>query len=117
MLYNRASFRARYLLDYVEGFLHLENEFLSPLELHSRYGDGAGKEGNPHTWPVTHAEVYEDLMPQFENIKIKVLGTEIGNVLDFFFPGLGKFIMPLGMKKALARRWGWSLWIEGEKTK
>lgn len=115
MLYNRGSLMYRYLVDYVEGFLHLEDEFLSSVELASRYGDGHLKEGNPHTWPVTHQEVQNTLMAEFENVKIKVLGTEIGNVLDFFIPGLGTYMVPVAMKKALARRWGWSLWITGQK--
>lgn len=115
MLYNRGSLRQRYLTDFVEGYLHLENEFLNPLELNSRYGDGARQEGNPHTWPVTKDEVRKSLMHRFENVKIEVLGTEVSNVLDLLIPGLGKFLLPLAMKKSLARRWGWSLWITANK--
>lgn len=115
MLYNRHSLRGRYLNDYVEGFLHLENEFLNPLELNSRYGDGASQEGNPHTWPVTQQEAREELMHRFTNVRVKVLGSEMTRLLDLIIPGFGSYVMPTQLKKALARRWGWSLWITGEK--
>lgn len=115
MLYNRGSLKQKYITQYVEGYLHMENEFLDALQLNSRYGDGARKEGNPHTWPVTQDEVRQVLMKKFEKTKMRVLGTEVSNVLDLLFPGLGKFLMPIAMKKALARRWGWSLWITATK--
>lgn len=115
MLYNRSSLRQRYLVDYVEGYLHLEDQFLDSLALNSRYGDGHVKEGNPHTWPVTQHEVRNTLLVGFENIQIKLLGTEIGNIFDFLIPGLGTYLLPLPMKKALARRWGWSIWITARK--
>jgi hypothetical protein len=115
MLYNRGSLKQKYVTDFTEGYLHLENEFLNPLELNSRYGDGAKKEGNPHTWPVTEEEVHSTLMARFSDVKIKILGVEMKSLLDLMLPGLGTFLMPLPMKKALARRWGWSLWITGKK--
>lgn len=45
MLYSRASILARYLADYVAGFLHCEREFLDDVALFSRYGDGYAQEG------------------------------------------------------------------------
>lgn len=115
MLYNRQSLRGCYLNDYVEGFLHLENEFLNPLELNSRYGDGAAQEGNPHTWPVTQREIRGQLMRRFADVRIKVLGSEMTRLLDLIIPGFGSYMLPLPLKKALARRWGWSIWVTGEK--
>jgi SAM-dependent methyltransferase len=53
MLYNRNSLLYRYTTRFIEGFLHFESEFLSPLELASRYADASREEGNPYTWPVT----------------------------------------------------------------
>jgi len=117
MLYNRSSLRARYLLDYVEKYVHMENSFLTDLELHSRYGDGAAAEGNNYTWPVTQSEVKQVLLRSFTNLRIKVLGSEMGSLLDTITPGLGTYLMPMAMKKALARRWGWSLWISAEKPR
>lgn len=117
MLYNRSSLRAKYLLDYVEKYVHMENAFLNDLELHSRYGDGAAAEGNNYTWPVTQKEVRTQLMSLFTNVHIKILGSEMTNLLDSMVPGLGTYLMPSAMKNALARRWGWSLWITGEKRK
>jgi hypothetical protein len=53
---TREGLETCYMTDYVEGFLHQESKFLSPLELNSRYGDGHKEEGNPHTWPITKKE-------------------------------------------------------------
>ena len=114
MLYHRNSLLYRYLVEYVEGFLHLEKAFLAPLELASRYGDGAQMEGNPHTWPVTKREVHEHLFDKFTNVEIKVLGTDLGGILDHWFPKLSR-VLPKPIIKSLARRWGWSLWITGGK--
>jgi SAM-dependent methyltransferase len=115
MLYHRNSLLYRYQVEYVEGFLHLENQFLSPLQLASRYGDGARNEGNPHTWPVLQSEVREELFRPFSNVGIDVLGTDIMNLLDLMFPLMGSKLLPLPFLKAIARRWGWSLWISGVK--
>jgi 2-polyprenyl-3-methyl-5-hydroxy-6-metoxy-1,4-benzoquinol methylase len=114
MLYHRNSMMFRFWVEYLEGFLHMENEFLSPLELASRYGDGERKEGNPHTWPVTKNEVYADLFMQYTNVQIDVLGTELVFIFNQWFPGLATKLPPKLMK-ACIRRWGWSLWITGEK--
>lgn len=114
MLYHRDSMMFRFLVKYVEGFLHMENEFLNPLELASRYGDGERQEGNPHTWPVTKKEVTTDLFAQYKNVQTDVLGTELVHIFDQWFPGLGTKLPPQLMQ-ACIRRWGWSLWITGEK--
>ena len=114
MLYNRASILYRYFVEYVEGLVNLESGFLSELELGSRYGDGGRAEGNPHTWPVTKREVLRDLIPMFIRPEIKVLGTDVPEALNTWFPRFGQGL-PLSWRKALARRWGWSLWITAEK--
>lgn len=115
MLYHRDSQMYQFLIKYVEGFLNMENEFLNDIELGSRYGDGDRQEGNPHTWPVTKKEVYKDLFPQYTNIEIDVLGTELVFIFNQWFPDLGtKF--PKKLMDACIRRWGWSLWITAEKS-
>jgi len=116
MLYHRHSLLYWYGVQYVEGFLHMEDQFLSPLELASRYTDGGRQEGNPHTWPVTEHEVREYLFTKFDNVWIRVLGTDVRGVLNQWFPGLGSRLIPRPFLKALARRWGWSLWITGDKV-
>jgi SAM-dependent methyltransferase len=114
MLYHRNSIAHAYTTRFVEGFLHRERRFLSRLELASRYGDGAEAEGNPHTWPVTKAEVSELLAPHADEVQIRVLGTELDNVFQFMLPGIG-LVLPAALKKPWARRWGWSLWITGRR--
>lgn len=114
MLYNRRSFLHWYMTEFVEGFLHDEWSHLNPLELASRYGDGHREEGNPHTWPITQNEGIDMLKPFAENVKVRVLGTDLESVLRLMLPGVFKLI-PKSIKKALARRWGWSLWFHGRK--
>jgi ubiquinone/menaquinone biosynthesis C-methylase UbiE len=116
MLYNRRSLFHFYRTCYLEGFLHCESAFLSPLELASRYTDGADKEGNPHTWPVTAGELRELLAPVTRELKIVRLGTELDNLLPQMIPlpKIGAWL-PVIVRKAWARRWGWSLWITGRK--
>ncbi|HQS83351.1 MAG: SAM-dependent methyltransferase [Alphaproteobacteria bacterium 16-39-46] len=114
MLYNRKSLYQWYMTDYVEGFLHQEAKFLSPLELNSRYGDGHREEGNPHTWPVTREEGLELLHPFSKDATVRILGTDLECVLRLMLPGISH-IMPKAIVKALARRWGWSLWFHGTK--
>lgn len=114
MLYDRDSFLFRYMVQWQEGFVNMESRFLSPLGLGSRYGDGDREEGDPHTWPVTRREARRDLFPQFENLPIKTLGTDIPPILLHWFPGLHE-VFPVYLRKPLARRWGWSLWITGAK--
>ena len=115
MLYHRHSFLYWYTVLYIEGLINLEGASLDPLELASRYGDGGREEGNPHTWPVTRREVLRDLIPQFTRPHIDVLGSDIDDILNTWWPSLGRRL-PLSWRKALARRWGWSLWITAEKT-
>jgi ubiquinone/menaquinone biosynthesis C-methylase UbiE len=116
MLYHRHSFLYLSQVLWQEGYVNLESLFLDPLELGSRYGDGAREEGNPHTWPVTKREVRRDLMPQFADLRIAVLGTDVPHTLNTWWPGLGNRL-PEGVIKALARRWGWSLWITARKAR
>lgn len=115
MLYNRKSFYQWYMTDYVEGFLHRESKFLTPVELNSRYGDGHREEGNPHTWPVTKKEGLELLSPFSKDADVRILGTDLDCVLSLVTPGVSAFI-PKPIIKALARRWGWSLWFHGTKN-
>jgi ubiquinone/menaquinone biosynthesis C-methylase UbiE len=112
MLYHRRSFLHWYLTEYVEGFLHLERRFLSPLELASRYSDAGREEGNPHTWPVTRAEVLTMLEPLTSDVDARVLGTDLDGVLASVLPGLDRAV-PAWVKKPWARRFGWSLWFHG----
>ena len=114
MVYNRRSILHWYKTLYTEGFLHRENRFLGPLELASRYGDGARAEGNPHTWPVTKQELRTMLGPHSRDLSVKVLGTDLDTVFHALLPGLGLFL-PAWAKKPWARRFGWSLWAHGQK--
>jgi SAM-dependent methyltransferase len=116
MLYNRSSFLYWYTILYIEGFLHGESEFLSPIQLASRYTDGDRNEGNPHTWPVTWPEMKRLFGHYCSDLGLKVLGLDFDNLLEQILPvpGLGR-IIPKFMKKPWARRWGWSLWIYGSK--
>lgn len=114
MLYHRHSFLDWYIIRFLEGFLHYENRFLTPLELESRYGDGAREEGNPYTWPITRREARK-LFEQFTTkVDIDVLGTDLDYVFVYLVPGLGH-CLPAWLKKPWARRFGWSLWIHGRK--
>lgn len=115
MLYNRKSLLYRFLVGFQEGWINMERRFLSELQLASRYGDGERAEGNPHTWPVTPEEVRRDLFAPFADVKVEILGTDVPNVLNVWADALGSRRMPKPLVRALARRWGWSLWITGEK--
>ncbi len=115
MLYNRRSIFYRYLVAYVEGVVNAERCFLDEPALASRYGDGARAEGNPHTWPVTPGEARRLMTPLFRDVKISVRGTDVPGVLDTWAPRLSR-VMGRALVAALARRWGWSLWITGVKA-
>lgn len=114
MLYNRRSILHAYKTLYVEGFLHYENRFLGPLEMASRYGDGARAEGNPHTWPVTTDELRAMLGAQLPDLSFRVLGTDLDTAFLSLLPGLG-MLLPAWAKKPWARRFGWSIWAEGHR--
>jgi SAM-dependent methyltransferase len=115
MLYHRNSVMYRFLMAYIEGFVNMERKFLSPLELASRYTDGDRAEGNPHTWPVTKREVRRDLFADFSHVRIDIFGTELVSIFNQWHPRLGKRL-PRRLIEACMRRWGWSLWITGEKA-
>ena len=115
MVYNRRSFLHWYKSVYTEAFLHYENRFLGPLELRSRYGDGARAEGNPHTWPETKTSLRAMLGPFSRDLDIRVLGTDLDTIFHALLPGLGQ-ILPAWAKKPWARRFGWSLWAFGHKN-
>ncbi|WP_026380422.1 class I SAM-dependent methyltransferase [Afifella pfennigii] len=116
MLYNRESLLYRFLVGWQEGFVNMERRWLKEVELASRYADGDRREGNPHTWPVTKREIREELFQQYQGVDIRVLGTDVPNVLNIWGPELGTKRLPLPRIKALARRWGWSLWITGKRS-
>lgn len=113
MLYHRHSVLFGYEMYYREGFLHLENAFLTPLQLASRYTDGRSREGNPHTWPVTKAEVREVLCDRFDNVTVRVLDTDVD--FSFLIPGVGRYL-PRFVRRSYAQKWGWRLWITGVKS-
>lgn len=115
MLYNRESILYRFWVRFYEGWLHRESRFLDQVALGSRYGDGSREDGNPHTWPVTKSEVYRSLFTPFARVRTRLLGTELDNIFKRAMPGLGH-VMPRFIKKAYARNWGWSMWIEAEKS-
>lgn len=114
MLYHRNSILFDYTVRWVEGYINMENEFLDETELASRYGDGGREEGNPHTWPVTEAEVRGDLFAPYQNVNITVLGADVPPILNTWRPN---FASRMDQEKldALASRKGWSLWITGDK--
>lgn len=114
MLYNRRSILYGYQIAFLEGLVHAERCFLSPLGLASRYTDGDREEGNPHTWPITEAEARDLFVSRVSSLDIRVLGTDVDGVVDQFMPGVVRRL-PRSLLKALARRLGWSLWIHGAK--
>jgi ubiquinone/menaquinone biosynthesis C-methylase UbiE len=112
MVYHRRSLLHWYLTEYLEGVVHMERRFLDSLELASRYGDAAREEGNPHTWPMTKAELSSSLGRFSDDVAIRVLGTDVDGVLNQAMPGIAQFV-PRWVKKPWARRFGWSLWAHG----
>jgi 2-polyprenyl-3-methyl-5-hydroxy-6-metoxy-1,4-benzoquinol methylase len=114
MLYNRRSIMYMYEILYREGFLNLESRFLTKLQLASRYGDGGRELGNPYTWPVTKKEITKLMSPDWMEIKIRILGTDLNYIFRHLLPGsFGR--VPTSLIKPWARRFGWSLWIEAVK--
>ena len=63
---------------------------------------------------MTCSELKKLLTPFSNKLKIKILGTDLDASLPQLIPFLGKFF-PLFIKKSLAKRFGWSIWITGEK--
>jgi ubiquinone/menaquinone biosynthesis C-methylase UbiE len=114
MLYNRNSLLFKYMVEYLEGFVHFEKRFLSPVGLASRYGDGAREEGNPYTYPVTRDEMIRKVMTMYENLQIRMFGTDIEWMLSFLCLPYHRRV-PLFVKKSIARRLGWSMWVEAKK--
>ena len=115
MLYNRRSCLYRYQIQYLEGFLHGERRFLDPLELASRYTDGGENEGNPHTWPLTPAEARSLFVPYASRLDVCVLGMDLDGIFRSMVGRVSRLI-PKVVMKSWARRWGWGLWISGEKA-
>jgi len=115
MLYNRESLLYRIVVRWQEGFVNLERRWLDELSLASRYADGDRREGNPHTWPVTRNELQEYLFRLFDGVNVRVLGTDVPNILNILGNELGTRLMPSAAVQALARRWGWSLWTTAAK--
>lgn len=103
-----------YRIEYIEGFLHYERRFLKPIELTSRYGDGACEEGNPYKRPVLTKKIRKLLRPFGGDLKIRILGTELDALFRIMLPGLD-MVLPKWAKKEWARRFGWSLWVYGHK--
>ena len=114
MLYHRRSLLFMVTVAFQEGLVNLERLFLDPLGLASRYGDGAREEGNPHTWPVTQREVRSELFRSFRSVHIRVLGSDVAPILSAWKQGLGNTLNRSSLA-ALARRFGWSLWITAQK--
>jgi SAM-dependent methyltransferase len=115
MLYNRQSLLFWFIVRWQEGFVNLERRWLTDLELASRYADGDRREGNPHTWPVTANEIRTELFPGYDDIAVRVLGTDVPNVLNVWAPSLGTERIARRSIAAFARRWGWSLWTMATK--
>jgi ubiquinone/menaquinone biosynthesis C-methylase UbiE len=115
MLYNRESLLYRIVVRWQEGFVNLERQWLDELALASRYADGDRREGNPYTWPVTRKELHEFLFRNFADVSVRVLGTDVPNILNILGNELGTKLMPSASVQALARRWGWSLWTTARK--
>jgi len=116
MLYHRRSILHWFIIRLIEGYLHGESQFLNELEMTSRYTDGDRKEGNPHTWPVTREEMRDLFGPHSADLKVDTLGTDVDFTLDqiVIAPALARLIPALA-RKPWARRWGWSLWMNGTK--
>jgi 2-polyprenyl-3-methyl-5-hydroxy-6-metoxy-1,4-benzoquinol methylase len=115
MLYHRHSLLYWYRILATEGWVHGERDFLDSLGLASRYTDGERASGNPHTWPITRREAHEIFSPHARSVNVRVLGTDIDGILASEILPVAWRIMPRIMRKSLARRFGWSLWISGTK--
>lgn len=113
MLYNRRSLMQWWVIEYVEGFLHYEKRFLTPLQLTSRYTDGAEREGNPHTWPVTKQEMRDFFASHGIDVQLDILGDHLS--IRYYLPPVLRDLLPAPLARPWTRRFGWSLWSHGKK--
>lgn len=114
MLYNRFSFMYLYEVLYREGFLNMESQYLTKLQLASRYGDGGRELGNPYTWPVTRKEIRYILDPYCTEIRFRTFGTDLNYIFRHLLPGTSGRL-PASVIKPWARRFGWSIWVDAKK--
>jgi len=114
MLYNRKSVMQWWIIQFIEGFVHYENRFLTPLQLASRYTDGSEREGNPHTWPVTSKEMKQMLQPFSSDTRTSILDEQL-NIWHFLPPRFSR-LLPRRLERSLARRFGWTLWTHGTRN-
>jgi len=112
MLYNRHSILYHYFIKYRQGFINMESQFLGPLELASRYTDDFPREGNPHTWPVTKAEIRRLLDAHVSEIRFWLHGSDVATHLAHIFPLIGPRL-PQWMIEPWSKRLGWSLCFSG----
>jgi SAM-dependent methyltransferase len=112
MLYNRNSIYYRHFVQFREGFLNCEAQFLGPLELASRYTDDFAREGNPHTWPVTEREIREAISDRTRDLRFWIDGADVASHLGFMLPIFGARL-PSRAVKSWGRRYGWSLCFSG----
>lgn len=111
MLYNRNSILYRYFIRFRQGYLGMESQFLDPLEMASRYADGYRAEGNPHTWPVTEAEIRRMIEDSATNLRFWLHGGDVSSHLANM---IGTRV-PHWAVKPWARRYGWSLCFSGTR--
>ncbi|QEG36027.1 class I SAM-dependent methyltransferase [Bythopirellula goksoeyrii] len=115
-LYCRRSFYYLWGMRYVEGFLHFENQFLSPLQLASRYTDGWEKDGNPHTWPVTVSEMKSVFQDNCDDLKMSSLEIFPPTPMwAHFMPPVLRDLVPSFVQRAWIQNVFWNLWISGRK--
>ncbi len=114
MLYNRGSLLYRYRIKYLEGYIHMENRFLNEVQMASRYADGSEKEGNPYTWPETKEKVTQLFAPYCSDLEKRLFGTELDYYLKLLLVGFS-ILVPRFTRKSWARRYGWCMWVCGEK--
>jgi SAM-dependent methyltransferase len=112
MLYNRNSLLYRHFIQFRQGFLNMESQFLDPLALASRYTDDYRREGNPHTWPVTEREVRAMLGGHADNLKFWIHGSDVPDHLAYLIPVIGPRL-PAWALKPWVQRYGWSLCFSG----
>ena len=64
---------------------------------------------------MTAHEIRTELFTRFDDLDVRVLGTDVPNVLNALGNELGTRVMAKASVAALVRRWGWSLWTSGRK--